>query len=803
LGWGALGLKGTLQRFDTYLVPATGIANAWIATLGAAFAVALVYFLAAQVGLAFLAMPSEVAVFWPASGIAAGVLVAAGRRAAVALVVGVVVGTVAANLMNDRSVLTAVLKGFCNAGESVLVAWLLDRWFGQPFAFSDLRRVVGFFGAAAFATAISAIGGAVTMTRFHTSAPFWDAWGTWFLASAIGIVVVAPLLIELCQLRGRQPSRVELTEGAAVLALTALVSMYAVSHPTGSWLSFDPDAIVFPLLLWLAIRHQRAFAIAGAFVVSFVVIGATAYGIGHFGNVSASSVERVLGVQLVATMVTAFTLVVTAVFAERRKSEEGLRQSEERLHLAQLKTGVGIWDWDVRTGKVTCTPQLETIFGVHQGTVKGYSDFRDRVHTDDIEAVEAQRDAAVRRKQTFNLEFRIIRPDGQVRWILASGGALYDEATGEPTRILGNNVDITERKLAELSLADRNKQLELAGKAALVGRFAIEIDAAREDFTLNCMRVSPGFCAIYGLPEETAEISVGDWRSHVHPDDLPQFLEHRQQVFAERHGEHRAECRIVRPCGTIRWIESRSYVEYDQAGHAKRMVGVNIDITERKRAEEARTILNAELDHRVKNALATVNAVVFHTREGSTSVDGFMAALEGRLRSMATTHELLSSRRWQGLPLTELVQRELAPYAARNNTEINGAGILLKPEAGQALAMVLHELATNAAKYGALSTKEGRVSIRWDRHLNGQPRSHLALEWEEIGGPPVVAPGVSSYGTSTIRDLIPYELGGTVDLVLAPEGVRCRLELPADCLSNDREPASETNAHASPRTGDA
>jgi two-component sensor histidine kinase len=213
--------------------------------------------------------------------------------------------------------------------------------------------------------------------------------------------------------------------------------------------------------------------------------------------------------------------------------------------------------------------------------------------------------------------------------------------------------------------------------------------------------------------------------------------------------------------------------------------------------------LNAELDHRVKNALATVWAVVTHTREGSRSIDGFIAGLEGRLRSMATTHELLSSRRWQGLPLTELVRRELAPYATRNNTEIDGPGILLKPEAGQAMAMVLHELATNAAKHGALSTKDGRVSIRWDRRLNAHPRSHLVLEWREIGGPPVGAPGISGYGTSTIRELIPYEFGGTVDLTLAPEGVRCRLELPADWLSNDREPVSETTAQASQRTGEA
>jgi two-component sensor histidine kinase len=168
-------------------------------------------------------------------------------------------------------------------------------------------------------------------------------------------------------------------------------------------------------------------------------------------------------------------------------------------------------------------------------------------------------------------------------------------------------------------------------------------------------------------------------------------------------------------------------------------VGVSIDITDRKRVEEQQRTLLAELDHRVKNTLSTVSAVVSHTQQGSGSVADFVAALDGRIRSMATTHELLSSHRWHGVSLMELVRRELAPYATRNNTKINGPGILLKPEAGQAMAMVLHELATNAAKYGALSTKDGRVSIRWHRRLmlNGHPRSHLVFEWQEIGAPPL------------------------------------------------------------------
>src|SRR5262249_28740909 len=149
---------------------------------------------------------------------------------------------------------------------------------------------------------------------------------------------------------------------------------------------------------------------------------------------------------------------------ERARAEAALRESEERLRLAQLKTGIGLWDWDLRSGKVTWTPELEAIFGLEPGSVKCYADFRDRVHPDDIAAVETKRDEAVRRRETFSVEFRVFGPDGQVRWILAVGGAFYDEATGEPIRLLGNNVDITERKLAELALAERNLQLALAGR---------------------------------------------------------------------------------------------------------------------------------------------------------------------------------------------------------------------------------------------------------------------------------------------------------------------------------------------------
>jgi two-component sensor histidine kinase len=200
----------------------------------------------------------------------------------------------------------------------------------------------------------------------------------------------------------------------------------------------------------------------------------------------------------------------------------------------------------------------------------------------------------------------------------------------------------------------------------------------------------------------------------------------------------------------------------------------------RRRAEEHQRSLNAELDHRIKNLLATVSAIINRTHEGSRSLADFVAALDGRIRAMAATHELLSLSHWHGVSLA--VRRELEPYFA-DNIEVGGPSVTLKAEAAQILAMVLHELVTNAAKYGALSTRSGRASIRWFLTLNGNVRDRLTIEWQERGGPLVRASSQSGYGMSVIRELIPYEFGGTVDYKLTPEGVRCQLNIPVAQLN--------------------
>jgi two-component sensor histidine kinase len=247
--------------------------------------------------------------------------------------------------------------------------------------------------------------------------------------------------------------------------------------------------------------------------------------------------------------------------------------------------------------------------------------------------------------------------------------------------------------------------------------------------------------------------------------------------------------RYMRPDGREVWLEETAKGEFDTTGRLRRIKGLTRDITERKALEEEKNLLIAELDHRVKNVLATVSVVASRTQETSASMADFVTALDGRIKSMATTHELLSYRRWQGVPLAELVERELAPYATDSNTEIEGPDVILSAEAGQAMAMVFHELATNAAKYGALSSADGHVRVRWGPKRNGHAHCWLSIYWEEHGGPKVLPKFRSGYGTSVIRDLIPFELDGTVELVHAPEGVRCRLEIPVHWLNSGNAPS--------------
>ena len=230
----------------------------------------------------------------------------------------------------------------------------------------------------------------------------------------------------------------------------------------------------------------------------------------------------------------------------------------------------------------------------------------------------------------------------------------------------------------------------------------------------------------------------------------------------------------MRPNGEVRWCYGAGIISRDAAGKPVRMNGVTVDITDRKRAEERQVLLAREVDHRAKNTLAVVLSVLRLTAAKTTA--DFISTVEGRVHALAATHNLLSATRWEGADLGKIVEEEMAPYHANHRQRVisGGPAVVLLPATAQAVALALHELATNAAKYGALSTETGTLSVTWR-----VGREALVLDWTETGGPPTAEPARLGFGLTIVRSSIEAQFRGGVGYDWRPEGLRCTLSIPA------------------------
>lgn len=213
---------------------------------------------------------------------------------------------------------------------------------------------------------------------------------------------------------------------------------------------------------------------------------------------------------------------------------------------------------------------------------------------------------------------------------------------------------------------------------------------------------------------------------------------------------------------------------------AERTASLAAEVAERRLVENQRSLLLAELDHRVKNNLATVISIADQTLAASGSLEEFGVSFGGRVRSLGQTHAVLAQHKWAGAELGPLVERILAPHAMTNRANIDVAGepVLLGSKDATALTMALHELATNSAKYGAFSLPTGRVRVAWQLTPDASGKQSLRIEWEEQGGPPVSPPARSGLGGVIIQGAITYEMRGTVNTEFRPEGLRCTIRVP-------------------------
>ena len=275
---------------------------------------------------------------------------------------------------------------------------------------------------------------------------------------------------------------------------------------------------------------------------------------------------------------------------------------------------------------------------------------------------------------------------------------------------------------------------------------------------------------IFGVTPETFNVTSANIQALLHPDDVDQF---RRAIAALNGGAlaYEAEFRVGRPDGEVRWCVGTAAATVDESGRVVRVSGVTVDITERKRAEERQTLLAREVDHRAKNALALAQSIVRLTR--ADGVKAYVSAVEGRINALARVHTILSLSSWQGAELSKLIDEELAPYSLGGQVKLAGPQVQLLPTTAQTLALALHELFTNSAKYGALSTRSGRLAIGWQSE-----NDLLILTWEESGGPAVMTPKSRGFGTRSLLASVESQLGGRAQFDWRAEGLLCRLEVP-------------------------
>jgi signal transduction histidine kinase len=302
----------------------------WVRDVGLAAAVGAAYFLVARLSVGLVLEPTGVAVFWPAAGITSGFLIALGPRARWPMAAGVIGASVAVHYAEP--LWAGIGLGLCNAAEALLIAGLIQRYFGSDFNLDRLSQVVGLLAAAVAATVVSGTGGAMTYRLLQgPSADMSITWQHWFASDVVGIVAVAPLVIGLAAALRQPPPRSEIVESTAGLTTLAVMTAVILSLSQESWDTILPIAWLLPILLWLAARFRPVFAAAAAFIASGAIVSTTIFGVGHFGDSSLSIANRILEAQACILFVAFSANAAAALFAERKASEVRLVHSNMLL----------------------------------------------------------------------------------------------------------------------------------------------------------------------------------------------------------------------------------------------------------------------------------------------------------------------------------------------------------------------------------------------------------------------------------------------------------------------------------------
>ena len=451
----------------------------------------------------------------------------------------------------------------------------------------------------------------------------------------------------------------------------------------------------------------------------------------------------------------------------RQKAESELRESEERFRLMSEHAPVMIWMSDEKGACLHLNQMLRAFWGVDESRLAGF-DWRDTMHPDDMQEIIRQISEALARQIRATIKGRYRNARGDIR-ILQTDARPRFSAEGAFLGMIGVNVDITDRELTEIALRESEKRFRLAVEAAPSGMLMA-------DATGRVVMVNAQAEKLFGYERDEllgrpVESLVPERFRGTHPEYR---LGYSDAPAVRAMGAGR-DLFALRNDGTEVPVEiGLSPIDTPEGTMALAAI---VDITGRKMAEAQRELLVAELNHRVKNILTVVQSIASQTFRRDAPPLEARRAFEGRLHALARAHDLLTTANWEYASLEHLAQETLQALGTDGRRiSLSGPSIRLAPRQALAVGLALHELATNALKYGALSNDAGRIEVNWN-YLD-KSKERFRIVWRERNGPPVTKPTRSGFGSVLLQRVLAGEHDGEASTTFLPEGLVCEISLP-------------------------
>lgn len=456
--------------------------------------------------------------------------------------------------------------------------------------------------------------------------------------------------------------------------------------------------------------------------------------------------------------------------SERREAVAKLAASEARFRAAVDAVEGVLWTNSAAGEMIGAQPGWEKLTGQSPAEYQGFG-WANAIHPDDAQPTIEAWLGAVADRRPFLFEHRVRRYDGVWRRFQIRAVPVL-EADNTVREWVGVHTDITEQKAAD----ERLRESE--------ARFRVMADAAPSPVWMTTAEggiefVNEAFAEFAGLDRDGLLGNV--WIELIHPEDIAGVLARRVEARSTL-ASYSFEARFRSSLGAYKWMLANARPRFDETGRFIGYLGMAMDLTEIKQAQIHQRLLINELNHRVKNTLAAIQSIVRQTLKPGETPPQVRELLFERLMAMSAAHDVLTRENWSSAGVEEVVRQAVRPFIDQDATRVILAGppMRVDPSAALALALALHELGTNAVKYGALSAPTGVVRIDWSRTGLGRGQ----LTWRESAGPPVTPPTHKGFGARLLSGGLASDLGGRPELIFAPDGVQANLALRLDAGSD-------------------